>query len=71
MRMVYLGSGISGGIAKGDLNGWGLEHLELQDPLPNGFTGFGALVEMAGRLDSPGTSLLSTNRELLPSLGGL
>lgn len=44
MRMVYLGSRMSGGIAEVDFNGWGLEHLEVQDPLPNGFTGFGTMV---------------------------
>lgn len=59
MRMACLCSRTSGAVAVGDLNGWGLERLELQDPLPNGFTGFGILMGMAGRLDSAGTGLSS------------
>ena len=57
MRMACLCSRKSGAGAEGDLNGWKLEHLELQDPLPNGFTGFDLLLGMAGRLDSAGTGL--------------
>ena len=50
---------MSGAGAQGDLNGWTLEHAELQDPLPKGFTSFDTLVGMAGRLDSAGTGLSS------------
>ena len=59
MRMACLCSWMSGAGAQGDLNGWKLEHAELQDPLPNGFTSFDTLVGLAGRLDSAGTGLSS------------
>lgn len=51
MRMACLCSRMNGAIAEDDSNVWEVKDLELQDPLPNGFPGFGTLMGMAGRLD--------------------
>lgn len=49
--MACLCSRMFGAIVEDDLSVWEVKDLELQNPLPNGFPGFGTLMGMAGRLN--------------------